>query len=387
MKPVLAVRAGNPKNIRTLDDLARPDVRVGLADAKAAAIGKVVKETLAPLGKWDAIERRAIVTKPTITDIATDVKIDTIDATFVWDSTVVQYKGALQAVAIPELAEKKSLIAAAVLKTTKQPTAALHFLRYLSAKDKGLTHFAADGFVPADGDPWDEHPRLTLYGGAMLRPAIDDTIKKFEQREGVQVDRVYNGCGILVGQMKIGQRPDAYIACDKSFMLQVQDLFLDSVDISTNQLVILVPKENPHHIQSLADLVKPGLRIGVGHEKQCALGALTETTLREGKLYEEVRKNVAVESPTGDLLVNQLLAKSLDAVVAYVSNATGHADELKAIKIDIPCALAVQPMAVGRESKHRQLTSRLMETLRSAESRSQFEAWGFRWGNATIPPP
>ena len=36
----------------------------------------------------------------------------------------------------------------------------------------------------------------------MLRPAIEETIKDFEQREGAQVTTIYNGCGILVAQIK-----------------------------------------------------------------------------------------------------------------------------------------------------------------------------------------
>jgi hypothetical protein len=34
---------------------------------------------------------------------------------------------------------------------------------------------------------------------------------------------------------------------------------------------------------------------------------------------------------------------------------------------------------VGRESRHRQLTGRLLDRLRSAESKERFEAFGFRW--------
>ena len=268
-----------------------------------------------------------------------------------------------------------------ILRTATNPTAALRFLRYLASRDEGESHFARLGFSPiAEADAWDESPRLTLYAGAMLRPAIEETVTAFERREGVQVDRVYNGCGILVGQMKIGQRPDAYFACDKSFMTQVKDLFPTPTDISINQLVILVPKANPHDVKTLSDLGKPGVRLGVGHEKQCALGALTEETLKQSGLYKSVRANVVVESPTGDLLVNQLLTGSLDAVVAYVSNATGHGDELTALKINIPCAMAVQPLAIGKESVHRQLTARLVIALQAAESRERFEAWGFRWG-------
>src|SRR5256885_12146036 len=98
-------------------------------------------------------------------------------------------------------------------------------------------------------------PYTTLFR-SMLRPAIEETIADFERREGVSVTRVYNGCGILVAAMKAGERPDAYFACDKSFMDQVNDLFLDARDVSQNQLVILVHKGNPRGVHSLKDLAQ-----------------------------------------------------------------------------------------------------------------------------------
>jgi molybdate transport system substrate-binding protein len=220
---------------------------------------------------------------------------------------------------------------------------------------------------------------LRLLAGAMLRPAIEETIAAFEQREGVRVTRVYNGCGILVAQMRAGEHPDAYFACDQSFMGQVHDLFLDPAPVSTNRLVILVPKGNPHGIRSLADLARPGLKVGVGHEKQCALGVITQKTLSETGTLGRVMKNVKVQSPTGDMLVNQLLTGSLDAVVAYVSNAADSADRLDAIPVDVPCAVAVQPLAVGKDSDFKHLAGRLADALRSVESRQRFEAKGFRW--------
>jgi ABC-type molybdate transport system substrate-binding protein len=262
----------------------------------------------------------------------------------------------------------------------------LRFARFLAARDRGLPHFQESGFETVDGDPWDERPALVLYAGAMLRPAVEQTVRDFEKREGARVDTKYNGCGILVADMRSGQRPDAYFACDKSFMDMVGDLFVDGEDVSTNRLVILVEKGNPHGIETLDDLAKPGLRVGVGHEKQCALGVLTQKALQQGRVKGEVMKNVQVQSPAGDLLVNQMLVGSLDAAVAYVSNRSGHEDELEAIPIDVPCAVAVQPVAVGKESKHRQLTQRLLEAIRSAESKERFEANGFRWQAGTKRP-
>ena len=67
-------------------------------------------------------------------------------------------------------------------------------------------------------------------------------------------------------------------------------------------------------------------------------------------------KNVVVQTPTGDMLVNQMRSGSLDAAVAYLSNAAGSAEHLDAIRIQgIPCSVATQPFAVAKDSQHKQL--------------------------------
>jgi molybdenum ABC transporter molybdate-binding protein len=379
MMPVLAVPRGNPKGINTLDDLLRPGMRLAQANPEAAAVGKLTRAALESSGHWEALARRTVVYKPTVNDVANDVSVGTVDAGIVWDATVRQYPG-LERVDLPALRTVSARVSVGVLSSTARPVAALHFARYLAACDRGSPIFAEQGYVAEEGDPWAEVPELLLLAGAMLRPAIEETVTAFEEREGVRVKRVYNGCGILVAQMKAAEHaPDLYFACDQSFMSQVHDLFPQPVEVSRNQLVILVRKGNPHGVRALDDLGKPGLRVGVGHEKQCALGVLTQETLVQNRSRERVMHNVKVQSPTGDMLVNQLRTGSLDAVVAYLSNAAEAADELEAIRIDVPCAVAVQPLAVGKDCRYLQLTRRLSEALRSEASRQRFEALGFRW--------
>jgi molybdenum ABC transporter molybdate-binding protein len=385
MRAVLAVPIGNPKSLHTLADLLRPDVRIACADPDAAAIGKATREALGNAGKWAAFQKHVTVFKPTVTEVANDVqpKLGSVDAGIVWDATVKQVPG-LEAVSLPELAGATVRVSLGVLRVSTQPAAALRFARFLAARDAGLPVFREYGFTVIDGDRWEETPELRLLAGAMLRPAIEQTITDFEQREGVRVTRVYNGCGILVAQMRTdGHSPDAYFACDQSFMDQVHDLFLDPAPVSANRLVILVLKGNPHGIHSLDDLAKPGLRVGVGHERQCALGVVTQQTLAQSGSRSRIMSNVTVQLPTGDMLVNELLIGSLDAVIAYVSNAAEASDRLEAIAVNVPCAVAVQPLAVGRDSDFKHLARRLADALRSAESRRRFEAYGFRWKDGT----
>jgi len=141
-----------------------------------------------------------------------------------------------------------------------------------------------------------------------------------------------------------------------------------------------VHKGNPRNIASLRDLTKPGLRVGIGHEKQCAMGWITQKTFDESGLKTQLMQNVTVQTPTGDMLVNQLRTGSLDAAVAYLSNAAGAGDFLDAVQIQgIPCAVAVQPWAVSEETRYSQLAGRLFDQIRSAESQEIFAAEGFRW--------
>jgi molybdenum ABC transporter molybdate-binding protein len=381
MHAVIAVPKGNPRSIHSLADLLHEDVRLSFALPEAAAIGKLAREALVKAGRWEAISKRIVATQGTVNDVLRDVIVGSVDAGIVWDALIPE-SGKLEAVKVPELASAEARVAVGVLRTTEQPTAALRFARFLAARDAGLLQFRERGYEVVDGDRWAEEPELRLLCGAMLRPAIEETLQAFEQREGVRITRVYNGCGILVAQMRTGQEPDAYFACDQSFMDQVHDLFLRPVPVSNNRLVIIVLKGNPKEIHNLDDLAKPGLRVGIGHEKQCALGVLTQKTLVESKLREAVMKNVRTQTPTGDMLVNQLLAKSLDAVVAYVSNAAEAGDQVETIPVDVPCALAVQPLAVGKHSDFRHLAERLAIALRSPQSKQRFEAAGFHWGEA-----
>jgi molybdenum ABC transporter molybdate-binding protein len=379
MTAVLVVAKGNPLKVQSLDDvIQRSDVRMAQADHKQAAVGKLTREVLNKSGKWAALAKRTVVTKPTVNDTAADVRLGAADAGIIWDAMLPLYPQ-LERVPAPELETRPAEVSVCVLKTAKQPTEALRFARYLAARDRGLTYFKEAGYEIADGDVWATTPELNLMAGAMLKPAIDETIRTFEDREACRVNRVYNGCGILVSTMRAGERPDAYFSCDSSFMKQVNDLFLDATDISTNQLVILVPKANPHDIHGLADLGKPGLKLGVGHEQKCAMGALTVLALREGRASKTVTENIVKRAPTGADLVHDLRIGALDAVIAYRSNAAEVEDELAWFPVDTPCALAVQPFAVGKESAHKQIAGRLLEALKSPESRQRFKANRFEW--------
>ncbi|MGB0583284.1 MAG: substrate-binding domain-containing protein, partial [Limisphaerales bacterium] len=171
--------------------------------------------------------------------------------------------------------------------------------------------------------------------------------------------------------------PDAYYACDLCFVPPVAEHFPESVLLTETEIGIAVRKDNPKKIKTLADLARPGLKVGLCNAEQSTLGFMTQGMLKSSALHDAIRKNVVVEVPTADFLVNQMRAGALEAAIVYKVNYQLQADHLEFISIDHDGAKAVQPFSVRGDSKNRQLAGRLLEHL--LNNRKSFEDTGFTW--------
>lgn len=378
-RPVLAVRAGNPLGLHKLEDLFRTDVKVAIANPEAASIGKLTRKALGP--DWERFSKHVTVMKPTVTEIAADLSIGAVDAAILWNSTVPQFKN-IQAVEIPALSAFEDIVSVAVLTSSKNPTQALAFARYLAAPEKGGAVFLKNGFDTIPGDSWAPAPVMTIYSGGVNRLSIESLLKRFELREGVKLTTIFNGCGVLCATMKSMEQqgaaiPDVYYACDITFVPPVAAHFPE-VEVLTETIIgILVKKGNPHGIKTVADLSKSGLRVGLCNLQQSTLGYLTDGILRSSGVNESVRKNVVVEVPTADFLVNQMRADGLDACIVYAVNAAPQAAHLDFIRIDHPGVVAIQPFGISAHSPRKQMAGRLLDFFKA--NRSDFEKAGFIW--------
>lgn len=385
MRPVIAVQQGNPLNIRTSEDLLRDEVRVTLGNPETASIGKQTMRAFMESGHWDRLRRHVEdngVFKPTVPEVANDIKLGAADAAVVWDATVNQYDE-LEAVPVPELTPYRKTISLAVLDASEQPTAALRLARYLNSRI-GNKVFREMGYDAVEGDAWAEHPEITFFCGSVNRRAIEDTIRAFEQREGVTVNTVYNGCGILTGQMRTIRRdesgagfPDVYMACDRYYLDNVEEWFQEDADVSKAAIVIAVPRGNPKNIQSLDDLARPDIRVSVGQPEQCTIGALTRIMLEKSGLYDAVMSNVVMQTASSAMLIPTVTTKSVDATIAYITDTVSESGKVEAVHIDLPFAVAVQPFSIARSSSYKHLGRRLFQAI--ADSRGAFESAGFTY--------
>jgi len=371
----LAVAPGNPKSIERVADLLRDDVTFVIADP-SAGVGKATKKVFEDLGLWDEIDEAKRTQKVTVNEVALDVQSGAVDAGLVWDSTAKQY--GLEIIATDSLPRHVATISASLISQSGLPDEAMRFARFLASPEHGNPVFSQNHFVPIAGDSWEHTPELTLFSGTVSRPAIQETLREFEQHHGVRITTVYHGCGTLVGMMKTGQHPDAYLACDISYEPPAGLDFLEPTIVSTMDLVMLVRKGNPHGIHELSDLAKPGLRIGLADPKTTALGGVTRGLLEETGSYDQALDNLKTQNGGGDLLVSQMMGgKALDAVIVYRSNCN-HIDEtLEIIDIQHEKAIAVQPYWIRKGTAYPRLATALLSALRSSESVNRYKAAGF----------
>ena len=376
MHLVLGVNPEHADEIRSLDDLFKPGVKYGLAAPDAGA-GKVTAEALQRAGVWDRVRRGAKTIKLTVTDVAEDAKLGTLDAAFVWDATARQ-RG-LSVVELPELEGAVVSVPAAVLTASKHPAAALRFARYLAAPDRGGQAFAENQYEVVGGDAWAVRPRIVLFAGTVNRPAIRDTLAAFERREGVDIVTVYQGCGSLQGQMRTGSIPDAYLACDISYEPPVPGMSPRPSVVSEMDLVIVTKPGNPKGIRTLADLARPGIKVEVSDPGVTSMGGVTRRLLAEAGLEDRVDK-VVIGAP-GDVLVSHVRTiNGLDAAIAYATNAMEAVEEnqVAIVPIDHPDAKAVQAFWKNERADYPQLVGRLLAALETAKSEQRYEAAGFR---------
>ena len=375
--PVIVVKKGNPKKILKVDDLIREDVRVNLGNPEAASVGKKTKKLMETLDKWESLKKAVDARgnfKPTVNEIANDVKIDAADAAIVWNSIASQYPE-LEAVEIE--GAPRGTVTICVLKFARIPHETLHFARYICASDRGLKIFRKHGFDPVDGDAWEDRPNIMYFAGGLNRHATEPIISAFEKREGCTVETAWMGCGLLVSKMKGGETPDVYHTCDASFHAMVEDRFGQLTNISQTDIIILIPKNNPKNIKSLEDLTKPGMKVGIGDPEKTAMGKLTVDLLKDEGVYEEIKENIGNPFPEAPMVVGQVTQGALDAGLVYVANAHAQRDKVKMIRIENPLSSATQTYAVSKTSKHKHLMQRLLDRLRSSAGQENFVNAGF----------
>jgi molybdate transport system substrate-binding protein len=361
--PAIAVPKGNPKGINGMADLARPGLRVGLTHPKYSTLGHINPYMFKKLGEKTAQALLANVKtqKRSGGETANDVSLGHLDAAIVWNAVIQIRRDKLDRVDIetkyhPDpsvdvvtsatpIFNKIDLsgirVTIATLKSSKQPEAAREFAEFVNSP-RGRAVFVEFGFTAAPASAPTPRiaagPPLYLYCGAGIRPAVDEAVRAFTAKTGIQVTTDYGGSGMLLGRLKLTKKGDLYMPGDVHYVELAKEAgLIDShKGICYFVPVILVAKGNPLGIKTLADLVRDGVKLGLGNPRSCAIGRLTKPLFeRNGIAHEKVRARLAMTTHTVNELGLQVKLGALDAAVVWDAMANYYADSTDTVAIPV----------------------------------------------------
>jgi molybdate transport system substrate-binding protein len=205
---------------------------------------------------------------------------------------------------------------------------------------------------------------LFMFCSAGLREPMEAMRAAFEKQSGVSLRMCYAGSACLLAQIEITQRGDLYMPGEKFYIDQAsaRGFVVASRRICYFIPVIMVAKGNPHKIVALRDLTRPGLKVGVGEPRSCAIGKTTAELLDKHKLDKGLGGNIVVRTGTAPELGNALKLGSIDAAVNWDAVAAWYEDACDVIPIPEPENILVEcPLGVLKFSKSARMAGQFLE--------------------------
>lgn len=167
--PAIIVPKGNPAKISGLNDLARPGLRVGMADPEGVCVGLYGVELLAFNHLLEKVRPNLVGMVESCAKAAAMIPLGQVDAVLGWREFGNWNPAASEVILLqPAQIPRIAYIPAAVIRTSTRKRAAGDFLRFLTGPE-GAAVFARWGYITDEAEIRRLAPRAKL-GGEYLLP-------------------------------------------------------------------------------------------------------------------------------------------------------------------------------------------------------------------------
>ena len=230
------------------------------------------------------------------------------------------------------------------------------------------------GSSSSSGGPSGE---ITVFAAASLKKTFTRIGADFEKAHpGTKVTFSFAGSSDLVAQIQQGAPADVFASADTRNMDKVTADSLTAappVVFASNTLEIAVPKGNPAHIASLADLAKPGVKVVL-----CAPAVPCGSAAAKVEQAAGIDiKPVSEEQSVTDVL-GKVTAGEADAGLVYVTDVKGAASGVQGITFaQSSAAVNSYPIAALKASRNAALADAFVRAVTGDAGQQVLAAAGF----------
>jgi molybdate transport system substrate-binding protein len=189
----------------------------------------------------------------------------------------------------------------------------------------------------------------------------------------------FAGSDALELQITQGAPADVFAAASpkQPAALYAKGLLDKPVEFATNTLVLIVPKSNPAHITSVADVSKPGVKLVICNAT-VPCGDYARKAFTNLGITAAAMKNVVSQTTDVTQTVAEVALGQADAGFVYITDA--NAAKGKVTVIDLPAKAkpkAEDYIAVVKASKHHAGAAAFIKQVLSSAGQAKLRAAGF----------
>jgi molybdate transport system substrate-binding protein len=224
---------------------------------------------------------------------------------------------------------------------------------------------------------------IIAFCGSASKPAMEEAAAQFEQETGIDVNLHFSGSGTMLSLMKMARRGDLYIPGSPDYMSKaIREGVVDPESVAIIAYLILaidVPRGNPKNIHTLADLARPGIRIGIGNPEAVCVGLYAVEVLERNGLLKEVQNNIVTHAPSCSATASLVAMQKVDAVIGWRVFPQWNPDKIDAVLLKPHEAprLGYIPAAISTFSQDKKSAQRFINFLISPEGQQIFAKWGY----------
>lgn len=222
-----------------------------------------------------------------------------------------------------------------------------------------------------DPDPSAHTPRPVVLAAASLTkvfPKIDPAARY-----------TFAGSDTIEAEVEQGAPADVFAAAssEQPAALYARGLVEKPVEFATNQLVLIVPKDNPAQISSVADLIRPGVKLVI-----CAAtvpcGGYARTALARLGIARAAMRNVVSQTTDVTQTVAEVGLGQADAGFVYITDAAAARGKVRVVRLPARAEPQAEDyIAVVKSSRVPSAARAFVARVLSAAGRAKLRAAGF----------
>jgi molybdate transport system substrate-binding protein len=226
---------------------------------------------------------------------------------------------------------------------------------------------------------------MLFHAGVGQRSSLLDVEKAFVERHpDVSINFSFKGSGYFIADIARSKEGDLFLPGEEFYLLQaVERGYIEDYDPERDiaahfMVVIATPKGNPANITKIEDFARPGVRVGLGNPKACAIGIWDEKIFKRAGIWEEVKKNQAQSAKCIAEVLNTVQHKVVDATLLWSSTAVLALNDIEIIPIEPKYRGFVRlPVAITTFSEHTDLAQQLKDFILSDDGAAIFRSHAY----------